>query len=167
SPRALPCFFFYRYAHLPVLHSFPTRRSSDLDVGKPPTFRVAPDRIRFDQHAEVGTKMAEEICRRFRLSNEETEQVCGLVANHMRDRKSTRLNSSHVAISYAVFCLKKKKKLMRGALGSDLRALPAPRHGQVPPGLLRLSFSHGNGCVPCYVARRRSLASTRAHKPVG
>src|SRR5439155_23028616 len=28
----------------------------------------------------------------------------------LRDRKSTRLNSSHVAISYAVFCLKKKKK---------------------------------------------------------
>src|SRR5690625_6548298 len=30
--------------------------------------------------------------------------------SHNRDRKSTRLNSSHVAISYAVFCLKKKKK---------------------------------------------------------
>src|SRR5438067_8089518 len=29
---------------------------------------------------------------------------------HHRDRKSTRLNSSHVSISYAVFCLKKKKK---------------------------------------------------------
>src|SRR5690554_7644816 len=29
---------------------------------------------------------------------------------HFRDRKSTRLNSSHVRISYAVFCLKKKKK---------------------------------------------------------
>src|SRR5207249_11969838 len=29
---------------------------------------------------------------------------------HGRDRKSTRLNSSHVSISYAVFCLKKKKK---------------------------------------------------------
>src|SRR6266700_4903632 len=29
----------------------------------------------------------------------------------IRDRKSTRLNSSHVKISYAVFCLKKKKKL--------------------------------------------------------
>src|SRR5207253_11178013 len=28
----------------------------------------------------------------------------------LQDRKSTRLNSSHVAISYAVFCLKKKKK---------------------------------------------------------
>ena len=54
------------------------------DVGKPPTFRVAPDRIRFDGHAEVGTRMAEEICRRFRLSNEDTEQVLSLVANHMR-----------------------------------------------------------------------------------
>src|SRR5207253_10195893 len=31
----------------------------------------------------------------------------------VRDRKSTRLNSSHVAISYAVFCLKKKKKKIR------------------------------------------------------
>src|SRR6266699_6504083 len=30
--------------------------------------------------------------------------------SHCRDRKSTRLNSSHVRISYAVFCLKKKKK---------------------------------------------------------
>src|SRR5690349_23730813 len=30
--------------------------------------------------------------------------------NLLRDRKSTRLNSSHVEISYAVFCLKKKKK---------------------------------------------------------
>lgn len=54
------------------------------DVGKPPTFRVAPDRIRFDSHAEVGTRMAEEICHRFHLSNEETHQVCSLVANHMR-----------------------------------------------------------------------------------
>jgi poly(A) polymerase len=54
------------------------------DVGKPPTFRIAPDRIRFDGHAEIGTKMAEEICHRFRLSNEETEQVLSLVANHMR-----------------------------------------------------------------------------------
>src|SRR5579864_9631194 len=31
-------------------------------------------------------------------------------ANARRDRKSTRLNSSHMSISYAVFCLKKKKK---------------------------------------------------------
>src|SRR2546426_3562688 len=32
------------------------------------------------------------------------------VSAHLRDRKSTRLNSSHLVISYAVFCLKKKKK---------------------------------------------------------
>src|SRR5256885_6160989 len=31
---------------------------------------------------------------------------------HHRDRKSTRLNSSHLVISYAVFCLKKKKKII-------------------------------------------------------
>src|SRR5690625_7015263 len=34
----------------------------------------------------------------------------GMKKAKSRDRKSTRLNSSHVAISYAVFCLKKKKK---------------------------------------------------------
>src|SRR5690606_39793597 len=34
-----------------------------------------------------------------------------VLAAPLRDRKSTRLNSSHVKISYAVFCLKKKKKL--------------------------------------------------------
>src|SRR5215813_8700340 len=34
----------------------------------------------------------------------------GLYQHEKRDRKSTRLNSSHVRISYAVFCLKKKKK---------------------------------------------------------
>src|SRR5439155_22876944 len=43
------------------------------------------------------------------------QNVCRCLHTHrtcypMRDRKSTRLNSSHVAISYAVFCLKKKKK---------------------------------------------------------
>src|SRR5690349_12618061 len=44
----------------------------------------------------------------------ETLKVSGLRANivkHREDRKSTRLNSSHVEISYAVFCLKKKKKI--------------------------------------------------------
>jgi poly(A) polymerase len=64
------------------------------DVGKPPTFRRAPDRIRFDAHAEVGTKMAEDICRRFRLSNAETEQVCALVANHMRFGDVMRMKES-------------------------------------------------------------------------
>jgi poly(A) polymerase len=54
------------------------------DIGKPPTFRIAPDRIRFDGHVEVGVKMAEEICRRLRFSNHDTEQIASLVANHMR-----------------------------------------------------------------------------------
>src|SRR5437660_6262977 len=35
-----------------------------------------------------------------------------------RDRKSTRLNSSHVAISYAVFCLKKKKKINKNTINT-------------------------------------------------
>jgi poly(A) polymerase len=53
------------------------------DVGKPPTYTVA-DRIRFNGHAEIGTRMAAAICRRLRFSNEETEQILALVANHMR-----------------------------------------------------------------------------------
>jgi poly(A) polymerase len=54
------------------------------DVGKPPTFRVAPDRIRFDGHVEVGVRMAHEICHRLHFSNDDTEQIEALVANHMR-----------------------------------------------------------------------------------
>src|SRR5882762_260692 len=54
------------------------------DVGKPPTFRVAPDRIRFDGHVDVGVKMAQEICRRLRFSNEDTDQTLALVKHHMR-----------------------------------------------------------------------------------
>jgi poly(A) polymerase len=53
------------------------------DVGKPPTYSVS-DRIRFNGHAEVGTRMAAAICRRLRFSNEDTEQIVALVANHMR-----------------------------------------------------------------------------------
>jgi poly(A) polymerase len=64
------------------------------DVGKPPTFRVAPDRIRFDGHVEVGVKMAEEICRRLRFSNDETEQILALVDNHMRFGQATRMKES-------------------------------------------------------------------------
>jgi poly(A) polymerase len=54
------------------------------DVGKPATFRVGPDRIRFDGHVEVGVAMARDICRRLRFSNDDTEQIAALVANHMR-----------------------------------------------------------------------------------
>jgi len=54
------------------------------DIGKPATFRVAPDRIRFDGHVDVGMRIAEEICRRLRFPNHETEQILSLIANHMR-----------------------------------------------------------------------------------
>jgi poly(A) polymerase len=64
------------------------------DVGKPPTFAPpsGPNgRIRFDRHVEVGLKMAGEICRRFRFSNQETEQILALVANHMRFKDVPRM----------------------------------------------------------------------------
>lgn len=64
------------------------------DVGKPPTFRVAADRIRFDDHVEVGVKMAEEICRRLRFSNDDTEQILALVQNHMRFGHVMRMKES-------------------------------------------------------------------------
>ena len=64
------------------------------DVGKPATFRVAPDRIRFDGHVEVGVRMAEEICQRLRFSNDETTQILALVDNHMRFGHVTRMKES-------------------------------------------------------------------------
>ncbi|HEY6768101.1 MAG TPA: CCA tRNA nucleotidyltransferase [Candidatus Sulfotelmatobacter sp.] len=64
------------------------------DVGKPPTFRVAPDRIRFDNHVEVGVKMAEEICRRLRFSSGDKEQILALVDNHMRFGHVSRMKDS-------------------------------------------------------------------------
>jgi poly(A) polymerase len=64
------------------------------DVGKPPTFRVAPDRIRFDGHVEIGVKMAAEICRRLRFSNDETDQILALVDNHMRFGDVQRMKQS-------------------------------------------------------------------------
>lgn len=64
------------------------------DVGKPPTFRRAPDRIRFDEHARVGTKMAEAICGRLRFSNDDTKQIVALVENHMRFGDVERMKPS-------------------------------------------------------------------------
>ena len=64
------------------------------DVGKPATFRVAPDRIRFDDHVDVGVKIAEEICARLRFSNHDKAQVLALVDNHMRFGHVTRMKES-------------------------------------------------------------------------
>ena len=84
-----------------LLEKLPPRCSRTLawgtllhDVGKPPTFRVAPDRIRFDGHVEVGVRMAEEICHRLHFSNEDTKQIAALVANHMRFADAERMKES-------------------------------------------------------------------------
>jgi len=64
------------------------------DVGKPPTYREAPDRIRFDGHVEVGVAIAADICRHFRFSNDETRQILALVDNHMRFADAPRMKAS-------------------------------------------------------------------------
>src|SRR5690625_6751904 len=91
-------FFFYCYAAPRTLHSFPTRRSSDLhrDQG-------APAGLRRSMH--LGVEMA--VGGIGRIAQQQPQLA---PAPRREDRKSTRLNSSHVAISYAVFCLKKKKR---------------------------------------------------------
>src|SRR3712207_7165875 len=54
----------------------------------------------------VGDMVREEL-------HEKPANVIGLGSDQWVDRKSTRLNSSHANISYAVFCLKKKKKKIK------------------------------------------------------
>jgi putative nucleotidyltransferase with HDIG domain len=74
------------------------------DVGKPATFEIA-DRIRFNGHAEVGAEMVPSILSRFRFSNEVTDQVTSLVANHMRfkDVRQMRVSTLKRFLSLADF----------------------------------------------------------------
>ncbi len=77
-----------------MLQDLPAQSSPTLawgtllhDVGKPPTFRPASetgDRIRFDGHVDTGVSMTGDICRRLRFSNDDTDQIKALVANHMK-----------------------------------------------------------------------------------
>src|SRR5438445_12956643 len=88
AERPLLFFSFYSAVGLPDLHSFPTRRSSDL----------------------ARSSRAGKLQRgRRRLRRVWSDAVRQPYASKTTDRKSTRLNSSHANISYAVFCLKKKK----------------------------------------------------------
>jgi poly(A) polymerase len=105
------------------------------DVGKPPTFRVAPDRIRFDGHVDVGVKMAAEICRRLRFSNDETEQILALVDNHMRFAHALQMNESTL------------KKFLR---------LP---HFDEHLELHRMDVLSSNGFLDAYEYARERLAS--------
>src|SRR5207302_11410126 len=95
------------------LHSFPTRRSSDLAVrgagrggdrrgGLRDDFAGAACRLLPARAARASVR---DLLRR------DPDRLGAGVRGG--DRKSTRLNSSHVKISYAVFCLKKKKKKQR------------------------------------------------------
>src|SRR5687768_17894533 len=96
-------FFFYCYAHHRDLHSFPTRRSSDLEAAVGAAVDAEPllvDEILVLEPAGERLEVAQVAPAPVAVD----ELLVGL------DRKSTRLNSSHGYISYAVFCLKKKKK---------------------------------------------------------
>src|SRR3712207_8066241 len=64
-----------------------------------------------DQPPRVGDLVASEVRERRRGSDAEEDSPVVRVEEQreQQDRKSTRLNSSHANISYAVFCLKKKK----------------------------------------------------------
>src|SRR5690606_41336313 len=95
----------------PPLHSFPTRRSSDLGfIDRLPHALVAAFRATLEEVAD-----ADLLLHVVDASREDYEAQMDAVHGVLRevdadsvDRKSTRLNSSHVKSSYAVFCLKKK-----------------------------------------------------------
>src|SRR3712207_8856581 len=90
---------------------FPTRRSSDLAVGIWNSWFNALIYL-----TDADLQPLQLILRRILVTNESLlKQATGSLASELRalsemikDRKSTRLNSSHANISYAVFCLKKK-----------------------------------------------------------
>src|SRR5690606_41362442 len=102
---------FSGYGAHRYLHSFPTRRSSDLQHEDDGTDDPRAAGVR--EHVETrAADLLEPPDPRHRMLGDAPE-----------DRKSTRLNSSHVKISYAVFCLKKKNQY-----GSPLRPLTRRRH---------------------------------------
>src|SRR5688500_20210348 len=93
--------FFSHSAHSSVaLPSFPTRRSSDLVLHLPA--RLLP--------AMVVLLRGNAAARVRRVHDQPGHLLERLVRVLDLDRKSIRLNSSHLVISYAVFCLKKTKK---------------------------------------------------------
>src|SRR5206468_12589797 len=104
---------FQSPTHHRDLHSFPTRRSSDLD-GQPVTAEDCVASIkRWGAKDAVGRLMMAALSKMAPVDRKtftiDLETPFGLVLDALgkpsaRDRKSTRLNSSHDQISYAVFC---------------------------------------------------------------
>src|SRR5207245_9740923 len=94
-----------------TLHLFPTRRSSDLAsiFDLPHERHVAAAEMVFDharRQVELGRDVVIVLDSLTRLAR--SHNTTGRGSGRTIDRKSTRLNSSHGSISYAVFCLKKK-----------------------------------------------------------
>src|SRR5690606_41686738 len=81
------------------LHSFPTRRSSDLELQDALVTDSDLPRVSVARVEDDSDEDALNAARRVAMDLQRARDV---------DRKSTRLNSSHVKSSYAVFCLKKK-----------------------------------------------------------
>src|SRR5690606_41975131 len=95
------------------LPSLPTRRSSDLVLGFSRAALRATCRAAGIGWAEDPSNANDRFLRVRLRPFEDALAAEGLTPARLSrtiDRKSTRLNSSHVKISYAVFCLKKKKK---------------------------------------------------------
>ncbi|MFO7955960.1 MAG: CCA tRNA nucleotidyltransferase [Candidatus Brocadiia bacterium] len=64
------------------------------DVGKPPASRKADEPMSFPEHCQIGAEMAERICRRLKLSNDETERICWLVERHLYFRHAREMRES-------------------------------------------------------------------------
>src|SRR5207248_11461171 len=104
--RLCPCSsFVHAYAPPPDLHSFPTRRSSDLAQGLAAVQQNDLTRALTGVQEKLTRKPADPILLYLQAD------ILAQQGVEPGDRKSTRLNSSHRTISYAVFCL--KKKIMR------------------------------------------------------
>src|SRR5690606_41595884 len=105
SPLATStCLSSQRLTHRRVLHSFPTRRSSDLPAPEIATLGIltaSEEQLQLYDDNDLRKDLF------FRTFNDAPVFV-GTYSGMGLDRKSTRLNSSHVKSSYAVFCLKKK-----------------------------------------------------------
>src|SRR5204863_9418290 len=100
-------FFFYCSDDHPDLHSFPTRRSSDLrTIIKVFAYAHVAVEGHIFRHVAQVSPCLKRLCKNI----EPGDGGATRSRRHETDRKSTRLNSSHVEISYAVFCLKKKKE---------------------------------------------------------
>jgi poly(A) polymerase len=65
------------------------------DIGKPLTFEIK-DRIRFNDHCEVGARMAAAICDRFRFTNRQTERITQLVRDHLKFKDLPQMRTSTV-----------------------------------------------------------------------